>query len=143
MEIMVEIVASTVEGILVGAIVAIVFPVQPISLTDALGRLEALVRDVARAEASIGPIEVSVAVLREVIADSSTCLCKVLRLSCRAICSNLDNITPFVCPLFTLPELVMLVPLSFSLTSTFLFGAAPFPLIFAKGAVTALALVRL
>ena len=73
MEVMVEIVASTVEGILVGAIVAVVLPVQPISLTDALGPIEGLVDDVARAEASIGE-SISVRVLREVIADSSTWL---------------------------------------------------------------------
>ena len=80
MEIMVEIVVSTVEGILIGPIVTIVFPVQPISLADALGRLEGSVRDVARAEASLGK-SISIHVLRKEVTDSPTWFCEILRLS--------------------------------------------------------------
>ena len=73
MEVMVEIVVSTVERILVGAIVTVVLSVQPISLTYALGRLEG-VSGVAWAEASLDTIDISVGVFREEVTDAPTCL---------------------------------------------------------------------
>ena len=86
------VVFATVEGILVGAVVAVVGSISSLSLGYALSC--ALFRDVAGEMAS----ETSVLVLREVVATSPACLCKILCLSSWAVCSNLQLPTNFIIP---------------------------------------------
>ena len=87
------VVLATVEGILVGAVVAVVGSVSSVSLGYALSC--ALFRDIAGEMAS----EASVLVLREVVATSPASLCKILHLSSWAVCSNLRlNPTNFIIP---------------------------------------------
>ena len=81
MKVMIEVVVSTVEGVLVDTIVAVVLPVQRISLAYAMGGRDALLGVVARDETSHDQC-ISAQVLREVITDAPTGFCKILHLSC-------------------------------------------------------------
>ena len=92
-----------------------------------------MVRDVAGEEAS----DISVLVLREVVATPPACLCKILRLSSWAFCSNLDNVAIFVFP----PFFVIFTKLPTKLfTCRILSRAAPLVGIKAKAIGAALAL---
>ena len=76
------VVLATVEGILIGAVVAVVGSISPLSLGYTLSC--ALFRDNAGEMAS----KASVLVLREVVATPPAWLCKILHLSSWAACSN-------------------------------------------------------
>ena len=76
------VVLATVEGILVGAVVAVVGSISPLSHGYALS--STLVLDLAGEEASLA----YVLVLREVVTKPPARLCQILHLSSWAACSN-------------------------------------------------------